>query len=129
MWTRFWDMHSGGRQKELFSHCYIEAPEEEAKSIFYARFGHNPERVTCTCCGEDYIIEESESLEQLTGYHRGCLFDGEKYIEVGDERRYAKPYLPLEEYLKSDDVCVIYAHEIDEEERHLTVPDEGYVWV
>ena len=45
MWTHFWDMHSGGGQKEKFGHCYIEAPENEAKVIFYNRFGHNPERV------------------------------------------------------------------------------------
>lgn len=42
MWTKFWDMASGGGQKEPFKFCYIEAPEEEAERIFQARFGHNP---------------------------------------------------------------------------------------
>ena len=74
MWTQFWDMHSGGSQKEKWARIYIEAPEEEAKVIFYNRFGHNPERITCTCCGDDYSIEEKESLEQLSAFHRGCAY-------------------------------------------------------
>lgn len=74
MWTQFWDMHSGGGQKESFSQCFIEAPEEEAKSVFYVRFGHNPDRVSCTCCGSDYSISESESLEQATAYHRNLRY-------------------------------------------------------
>lgn len=72
-WTLFWDMHSGGRTKEEpYERIYIEAPKEEAKIIFYNRFGHNPERVTCICCGEDYSISEDESLEQLSGFDRNC---------------------------------------------------------
>jgi hypothetical protein len=72
-WTQFWDMHSGGGQKEeKWSMIYIEAPIDEAKVIFYNRFGHNPERVTCTCCGEDYSISESKWFSQLSGFHRGC---------------------------------------------------------
>ena len=48
-WTLFWDMASGGDTKEEpYENIYIEAPEEEAKVIFYNRFGHNPERVSCT---------------------------------------------------------------------------------
>ena len=73
MWTRFWDMHSGGSLKEKpYSHIYIEAPKEEACLIFFNRYGHNPNRVTCTCCGEDYSIDTHESLAQLTGFERGC---------------------------------------------------------
>lgn len=37
MWTEFWDMHSGGGQKEKWAKIYIEAPEEEARVIFYNR--------------------------------------------------------------------------------------------
>lgn len=70
MWTHFWDMNSGGGVKHDVAHIYIEAPEGEAKSVFYARFGTNPERVSCTCCGEDYSIEEEPSLEEATGYQR-----------------------------------------------------------
>ena len=72
MWTHFWDMHSGGGQKEKWSHIYIEAPEEEAKFVFYHRFGHNPDRVTCTCCGNDYSISSDKSLKSLTGFQRNC---------------------------------------------------------
>ena len=69
-WTRFVDMHSGGGQKHDFDKLYIEAPEAEAKAVFYARFGTNPERVTCTCCGEDYSIDESPTLAEATAYDR-----------------------------------------------------------
>lgn len=73
MWTRFMDMHSGGGLKEYpYEYIYIEAPEDEAKIIFYNRFGHNPGRVTCTCCGEDYSVSEEELLEQATAFERNC---------------------------------------------------------
>lgn len=72
MWTGFMDMHSGGDSKEQWEYIYIEAPQNEAEIIFYNRFGHNPNRVTCTCCHEDYKTSENESLAQLTGYQRGC---------------------------------------------------------
>lgn len=73
MWTSFMDMHSGGGMKEKpYHHIFIEAPINEAKIIFYNRFGHNPERVSCTCCGDDYSIHESSTLEQATGYERHC---------------------------------------------------------
>lgn len=72
-WTLFWDMHSGGGLKEApYSKIYIEAPEDEARVIFYNRFGHNPERVSCTCCGDDYSIDESSTFKLASGYHRNC---------------------------------------------------------
>ena len=63
MWTKFMDTYSGGNKKENWENIYIEAPKEEAKVIFYNRFGHNPDRVTCTCCGPDYSIYEEETLQ------------------------------------------------------------------
>ncbi len=74
VWTHFWDMHSGGRQKLDWSHIFIEAPIDEAKIIFQNRFGRNPERVTCTCCGDDYSIDEYPDLAQGTGYERKCRY-------------------------------------------------------
>lgn len=71
-WTQFWDMNSGGGRKENWQHIFIEAPRDEATVVFYNRFGHNPERVSCTCCGEDYSIDEGESLALLTAHHRHC---------------------------------------------------------
>ena len=73
MWTHFYDMHSGGGTKEPpYEHIFIEADRDEAVSVFYSAFSHSPERISCTCCGEDYAIYTEESLDQLTGYHRGC---------------------------------------------------------
>jgi hypothetical protein len=159
MWTSFWDMNSGGRQKEDHAHIYIEADsEEEAVVIFYNRFGHNPNRVSCTCCGEDYSIDSHEDLAQLTGFHRGCstletpkdpktgryknddpIIRQGRYLEKGEEPpkgyklaekySFVKKYKTLEEYEKSEDILVIRADEISDNERKGDVPSQGYVWV
>ena len=128
MWTHFWDMHSGGRQKEPQGHIFIEADEETAKKVFYAKLGHNPDRVTCTCCGADYSPDEGEDLAQMTAYHRGCAYDGTKYIEEPDTQYGPRDLIPLAEYLASDEVLVIPASEITEAERTKEVPVQGYVW-
>lgn len=72
-WTLFLDMYSGGKQKEIYSEMYIELPIEMAKTFFINRFGHDPERITCPCCGDDYAINEDESLEKLSNYYRGGI--------------------------------------------------------
>ena len=131
MWTRFMDMHSGGKLK-LKPHQYIlmEAPQEEAEVIFQNRFGRNPYRVTCTCCGEDYSVGEHETLAEATAYDRNCRWDPttQRYFEEGDpERTYGK-YKPLEEYLKQPDVMVIRSEEIQPSERIGELRKEGYVW-
>lgn len=154
-WTHFWDMHSGGSQKLDWGHIFIEAPEDEAKIIFYNRFGRNPERVTCTCCGEDYSISEHDSLEQATGYHRGCAYGywniitGEEvaadvawkmgegmqvgydggYVERADQRFGLRKHKTLEEYLKTGEAFAIYNKDIKPEERVGNVPSEGYHWI
>ena len=153
-WTHFWDMHSGGGSKEKWGHIFIEASKEEAKVIFYNRFGHNPERVSCTCCGQDYSISEESSLEQATAYQRGCTYvyfrpDGTecdqdeawksgqgllpgytgRYVERQSERFSLDRYVPLHTYLKTAKVHVIRASEITAQERVGTVPEQGYVWV
>jgi len=155
-WTLFWDMHSGGDLKEDWAKIYIEAPKEEAKLIFYNRFGHNPERVTCTCCGEDYAIDESESLEEASAFHRGCeygYFDPQGnevsraqallepprfWLKPGYTSRYVERqrrefkwarYLTLEQYIQEDDVLIIRKEDIKPAEREGTIPTQGYVWV
>ena len=116
MWTLFWDMHSGGDQKEKWSHIYIEAPRQEAEIVFYNRFGHNPNRVTCTCCGEDYSISEDDDLEAMTLFHRGGFLE-------------RKPKCTLEKYKAQPDVLFISAADINPEERVGELPQQGYVWV
>lgn len=131
MFTRFMDMHSGGGTKiKPYEYIYIEAPEAEAKIIFYNRFERNPERVTCTCCGEDYSYEDYANLEQATGFDRGCRYDDatKTYVEEPGVRFSFRPYVTLDEYLKRDDVLVIRADEIQPEERIGDVPEQGYVW-
>lgn len=136
-WTLFWDMHSGGGTKEGgWEKIYIEAPEEEARVIFYNRFGHNPDRVSCTCCGPDYAISENESLEQVSAYHRNCKWVSDKrmkgggyYVEEETDRSYReRGYMTVSEYLKSKEVHAIFAKDIKDEERRGVVPEQGYVW-
>lgn len=148
------DMHSGGGCKEApYEKIYIEAPEEEAKIIFYNRFGHNPERVTCTCCGDDYSIGEHDSLSIATGYDRNCQAgyineNGEEvpeeqawvrgkgtipgvtftYFERADTRWGKSTLTKLEDYVKQKDVLVIQSSEITPEQRIGEVPEQGYVW-
>lgn len=176
MWAHFWDMHSGGGTKVVrlddgsfidgnrmtdegqpINHVFIEAAEQEAKTIFYNRFGHNPERVSCGCCGGDYSISEGADLAQLTAYHRHCAWqsvEGEQggghYVEAQSEslRQYvagaeddaawqayldsrgnAAKYRTLEEYMKDPEVLFIPATHIKPEERKGDVPTQGYVWV
>lgn len=115
-WTLFWDMHSGGGTKEEpYDKIYIEAPAAEARVIFYNRFGHNPERVSCTCCGEDYSIYEEPTLEEASDYHRRGSFG-------------RGPQVTVEEYIAKPDVLVIRAEEIKDDERTGDVPEQGYVW-
>lgn len=130
MWTRFMDMHSGGEPKEPQQYIYIEAPIEEAKVIFYNRFGHNPDRVTCTCCGDDYSIGESETLAEASGYDRGCRYDKMQkgYVDEPDTERWARKYVTVEEYAKRKDVLIIPASNIKDGERVGQVPEQGYIW-
>jgi hypothetical protein len=144
MWTKFSDMHSGGISKERWDRIYIEAPRAEAKAIFYNRFGHNPERVSCTCCGSDYSIHEHETLEQASAYERNCRFISDtknrgegRYIEddesVPDGYRESEfaphgDYITLKDYEAKEDVLVIPKKDIKPDERKGDVPVQGYVW-
>jgi hypothetical protein len=116
-WTQFWDMHSGGGTKEEWSQIYIEAPEEEAVSVFYSMFGHNPHRVSCTCCGPDYSISEYETLEEASAYDRG------------DTHYSSQPTISLEEYKTEEHVKIITKESFSKEDTKRNVPEEGYVWV
>lgn len=116
-WTTFWDMHSGGRLKEPYERIHIEAPLKEAKLIFYNRFGHNPERVSCTCCGDDYSIDEDETLEEASKFHR---------FKNGWDNKDGS--YTLEEYEQLDNNLIIRASEIKDEEREGYLPEEGYIW-
>lgn len=131
IWTQFWDMHGGGGSKEPQDKIYIEAEsQEQAELIFQNRFGHNPHRVTCTCCGEDYAVDSHESLAQLTGYHRNCHHGKDGYIEEKDHSEYAhgRAHIPLEAYKAQNNVLVIPFSEVTEEEKQGSLRQQGYVW-
>lgn len=120
MWTHFWDMCSGGGHKEPQGHIFIEAPEAEAVVIFYNRFGHSSERVSCTCCGPDYSVSEYETLELATEWQRK---------EAWDSNGKKLPTIALEQYVLDPDVLIIYEKDIKPKEREGTVPQQGYVWI
>lgn len=134
-WTHFHDMHSGGGQKLDWGHIFIESPQAEAEVIFYNRFGRNPHKVTCTCCGPDYSISEEEGegddgLAQATGYERNCYYNVADHLYLELPRRPgAKDCQKLDDYLASGKACVIRAEEIKPEERQGELPQQGYMWV
>lgn len=154
-WTQFMDMHSGGGTKEApYEYIYIEAPKDEARRIFFNRFGHNPERVSCTCCGDDYSISESATLQEATAYERGCEYayfdkDGNerakgntvqsiieiqregykgRWVERQGDKLVFNKYVSLEFYEEAKNVLIIRDKDIKPEERSGEVPEQGYVW-
>lgn len=120
-WVRFMDMHSGGSCKEPpYEHIYIQAKtEDEACVIFTNIFGHPPDRIACQCCGENYSIDEHDSLSQATAYDRNCDYDRNlnKYVErLRPETTWA-PYLTLDEYLAKPKVLVLPYSVFTEQEK------------
>jgi hypothetical protein len=107
------DMCSGGSSKTDYDYIYIQAPYDEALKIFEERFDHDPMNTTCGCCGPDFSIEESPTLEEATGYERGCTWSNGSYIDEPGGR-HGKKYLTLEEYVASDTVLVIYANGVEQ---------------
>ena len=71
VWTHFWDMHSGGGQKTDYAHIFVNLPYYSAVAWFEEYFDRDPNNITCECCGSDFSINESQSIEQATGFHRG----------------------------------------------------------
>ena len=65
MWTHFFDMATGGEQKEDFELLCVELPKEEAVEWFYEKFGHPAEVESCDCglCGYDYRVTEKKSSD------------------------------------------------------------------
>ena len=123
MFTRFMDMHSGGGLKEDFQYIYIEAEnQDQAEVIFYNRFGHNPNRVSCTCCGPDYSIDCAETIELASAYNRGC-----KWFSGGYDVTTAKR--SIEEYESSKEALIIRSSEITDDQKTGDLPEEGYVWM
>lgn len=114
----------GGLKEKPYDVIYIQADGEEAKTIFYNKFKHNPERVTCTCCGQDYSISSEETLEQLSAFHRELKFDRESklYIETDSS-------ISMEDYKARKDTLIITEDQITENERIGRVPKQGYMWV
>lgn len=69
MWTYFYDLHSGGFQKLAYQLIVIEASKPRAMRLFRRWFGRNPENVTCSCCGEDYSVDECENAEDALEHY------------------------------------------------------------
>lgn len=128
-WTLFWDMHSGGSSKESFDKIFIQETIDIAKLIFFNIFGHNPNRVTCTCCGEDYAISEEKNLTQATAYHRGCEYDSKRDEYLEKKNEWIEELIPLLDYINEDNVLIIPKSEIKDEWRTGEIPEQGYVWV
>lgn len=72
MWTEFRDMYSGGDNKTEWSVIFVELPQDKAEAWFEARFGRNPNWITCNCCGPDYSITVSDAAPDPEE-HRNAL--------------------------------------------------------
>ena len=81
VWTRFFDMCSGGGEKLSSSVIWIEAEELEAISLFKQIFNRDPHNVTCNCCGEDYTVYE-RTFEPEPGHFIVSRSDIEKFKET-----------------------------------------------
>ncbi len=103
MWTSFWDMSSGGKEKLDWPLIYIEAPEQEARKLFVDLFHRDPNNVTCQCCGPDYSITEYETLDEATEYHRS-EYNG----------RTREVTRTTEEYIKDPAVKVIFKDKLEQ---------------
>jgi hypothetical protein len=82
------DMHSGGGRKTDHEYIYIELPEREAIAYFEQRFDQDPRDVACECCGSNFSIDSAPTLEQASGYDRGCDHVNGAYVESGSRGRY-----------------------------------------
>lgn len=76
MWTRFVNMYPVPSRPEPILYAYIEAPMKRAKGILeqvLSTLGLGPTGL--------FAIDEHLSLEQATGYERGCpcLFNPQKH--------------------------------------------------
>jgi hypothetical protein len=81
--TKFMDMHSGGHLKTPYTHIYIDETLGEAVETFKNLFKRDPDNITCKCCGEDFVYEQYDSLEEATAYDRKCEWVDGKYNENG----------------------------------------------
>jgi hypothetical protein len=111
MWFSFHDMNGGGFTKTDYSRIYIQADTiDDAVKNFTQTFNVNPYDTTCDCCGPDFSIDDDKDLVSVTAYDRGCLYDDniKSYVDQPDTRYSFKKYLTIDDYVKKDDICVIY---------------------
>lgn len=66
-WTLFTDLLSDRGRKTDFDDIIIEAPIEEAKRIFWEKFGFMADKISCECCGEDFDISEIADISAYQG--------------------------------------------------------------
>lgn len=65
----FSDLLSEGYPKEPWEFIIIEAEtEDDARTKFTNFFHHNPLRITCPCCGEDYSIRPLADAEEYSNH-------------------------------------------------------------
>ena len=78
MWTKFYDMSSGGDEKLGATTIWIEADKGAAVELFEGIFNIDPYNVTCDCCGCDYIVYEANFMPD----------DGDLVVTQNDIKKY-----------------------------------------
>lgn len=117
--TLFADVHHPEDKSDTFIQCYIEAPAEEAITIFARKFGHNPMRIKNGA--QAYIYQEYANLEEATrGWRMHYKLGKWTWEEIKT----------VEEYLEEagSDVVVVREAEIKSEWRRGGFVPTSYVW-
>jgi len=115
MWTKFFDMSSGGSEKTQWSIIVFEAKKKDAIKYANWKWDIHPDNVTCTCCGTDFSASTHETLEQAVEFH----------LEWG-----ALAGKPAELSLRND-ILVVPASELEktrQQWKNHTITRKGYVW-
>ncbi len=107
MWTEFRDLLSGGYQKTPYMFIWIEAPQNEAESIFYSRFGEAADDIACVCCGSNFGVTEYPDLNEPL----------RKFVMSG-----------MIDYLSNVATCFIYETDIEPQERTALLRDRSYTY-
>ena len=99
-WTWFHDMGTGpGFDWKVrgFQDIILQAPLEQAVSIFSQLFSRDPWKRSCGCCGSDYNIYEidEEERENLNGMESTLILGVKSLYKLGYVVYKKVPYVRL----------------------------------
>ena len=103
IWTHIWDMHGGGNTKTDCHHIFIQPNEEDAMRWANWKWSIHPYDVTCSCCGNDFSIDEGQ-LGDLAAFHFTKSDEYDKKLPHDIKWKYV---IPQKEVAKRMFMCII----------------------